>query len=396
MLSINSGPNVSTGNTNPVQNYEPDQGPDVNFQGTALIDPRYVSSIGAAPGAKVLTLFANPYLSLLDAVPVIANNSRIVPLVAVVSGVAMAMATTQSAGRSIAIPIVPFGVPFLAQNVVKVMAIDFGFATGNTVASSNQLTIPAGSWKNFKPSQLIIVAGAGPTANTPLLTQVVGPVNANTLTITMSAVAGQTINGAQIGTSDVSGVAAQPYAFAGAIALSDPTQNICRGVSITGVAGCVGGTFTVKGYDVYGVAMSETITQAAGATTAYSNKTFKYVASVTPNFTDAGTYSVGTADTFGFSVRSDFWEYMNIFWSGSFLSASTGWTVADATAPATVTTGDVRGSIQVGNTNKGGAGASGGSADGVKRLAAFMSIPMYNAINATNLNYATLFGTTQA
>lgn len=395
MLSINSGPNVSTGNTNPVQNYEPDQGPDVNFQGGAIIDPRFVASIGAAPGSKIPALFANPYLCLLDAQPTIASATRITASVNAVSGVAMAMVSVQGTGVSANVPIVPFGLPFLAQNTVKVLALDFGFTTGNTTSGSNQLTIPTGAWKNFKPSQLIIVAGAGPLVNTPLLTQVVGPVNANTLTITMANNAGQTIVGGQVGTSDVSGIAAQPYAFAGAIALSDPTQNICRGVSVTGSAGGSGGGFLVKGYDVYGVAMSELITVGAGAVTAYGNKTFKYIASITPNFSNAFGYSVGTADSFGFSVRSDFWEYMNVFWNGTFLATSTGWTVADATAPSTTTTGDVRGTMQVGNTNKSGAGATGGSADGIKRMAAFMSIPMYNAINATNLNYATLFGTTQ-
>jgi hypothetical protein len=167
-------------------------------------------------------------------------------------------------------------------------------------------------------------------------------------------------------------------------------------VSVTGVAGGTGGNFVVRGYDIYGTAMSETIAATAGATTTYGNKTFKYIVSVTPSFTNASNYSVGTADSFGFSVRSDFWEYMNVYWAGSFLSASTGWTVADATAPASSITGDSRGTMQVGSTNRSGAGAAGGSANGVSRLAVFMSVPMYNAINSTNLNYSTLFGTTQA
>jgi hypothetical protein len=396
MLSINSGPNVSTGNTNPVQNYEPDQGPDVNFQGGAIIDPRFVSSVGAAPGSKILALFANPYFALLDAVPQAANAARIAPAANVVANTPMVLATAQAAGLSVSIPIIPFGQPFLAQNIVKVLALDFGFVTGNLVAGNTTLTIPAGAWKNFKANQALIIAGAGTIVNTPLITTVVGPVTANTLTITLANASGQTINGAQVGTADITATAAQPYAFAGAIALSDPTQNIARGVSVTGLAGSSGGNFLVRGYDIYGTAMSELIVVGAGAVIVYGNKAFKYIASVTPSFTNAYNYTVGTADSFGFSIRSDFWEYMNIYWAGAFLSASTGWTVADATAPATTTTGDVRGTMQVGNTNKSGAGATGGSANGILRLAAFMSVPMYNAINATNLNYSTLFGSTQS
>lgn len=396
MLSVNSGPNVSTGNTNPVQNYEPDQGPDVSFQGNAIIDPRFVASIGGAPGTKIPCLFANPYFVLLDAVPQTASATRIAAAANVVSGTAMTLATAQAAGLSVAVPIVPFGLPFLYQNIIKVLALDFGFTTGNLIAGSTQLTIPAGMWKSFKPNQALVIPGAGATANTPLLTSVVGPITANTLTITLLNASGQTINGAQVGSADVTGIAAQPYAFAGAIALSDPTQNIARGVSVTGVAGGTGGNFVVRGYDIYGTAMSETIVATAGATTTYGNKAFKYIASVTPSFTNASNYSVGTADSFGFSVRSDFWEYMNVYWAGSFLSTSTGWTVADATVPALSTTGDSRGTMQVGNTNRSGAGAAGGSANGVSRLAVFMSVPMYNAINSTNLNYSTLFGSTQA
>jgi hypothetical protein len=34
--------------------------------------------------------------------------------------------------------------------------------------------------------------------------------------------------------------------------------------------------------------------------------------------------------------------------------------------------------------------------DGVKRLAAFMSLPVYNAIGANNLNFTSMYGTQQA
>lgn len=396
-VSIDSGPNVTCGNINATQNTDPDCGPDVSFQGNGILDPRYVGAIGAAPGVKIPAIFANPYYCVVDAVPQPATVTRLAAAQATTSGVPLALVTAQGAGVSPNIPIVPFGQGYVATNVVKAMAIDFGFTTANTVSGSSVITIPAGSWKNFKLNQKIIISGAGATANTPLITSVAATVLPNATTITIATPALQTVTGAQVGTADQSGIAAQPYAFAGIIALADPTQNITRGVSITGIALGTGGVFTVAGYDIFGQAMSEAITVGAGAVTGYGNKTFKYIASVTPQFTDAThTYSVGTADSFGFAVRSDFWEYMNIFWSGTFLSVSTGWTPADATLPATSATGDVRGTIQVGTVNKSGAGGAGGPSDGVKRLAAFMSQPMYNAINSTNLNYTTFFGSTQA
>ena len=47
-LSITTGPEVTTGNTNPVQLSDFDAGPNINFQGEGYLDPRYVASIGAA------------------------------------------------------------------------------------------------------------------------------------------------------------------------------------------------------------------------------------------------------------------------------------------------------------------------------------------------------------
>ena len=395
-LTIISGPSITTGNTNSVQNTEPDAGPNVDFQGSALADPRFVGAVGAAPGGKIFGVYANPYFSVVDAVPQPATATRIAAGANAVSGVPMVLTTTQGVGVSPAIPVVPFGQAYLAANVVNVLALDFGFTTANTVAGSPVLTIPANAWRNFKKGQNLIISGGGVAPNTPLLATVLNTVAPNATTITLNVNVNQTMTATQVGTSDLNSVAAQPYAFAGAIALSDPTQNLSRGISITGVVGGSGGAFLVKGYDIFGQAMSETITVGAGAVTTYGNKAFKYISSVTPQFTNAFAYSVGTADSFGFAIRSDFWEYMNIFWNGTFLSVSTGWTGSDNTLPATAVTGDVRGTIQVGTLNKSGAGAAGGPSDGIKRLAAFMSLPMYNAINTTNLNYVTLFGATQA
>lgn len=132
-----------------------------------------------------------------------------------------------------------------------------------------------------------------------------------------------------------------------------------RCVSITGVASGTGGNFLVSGYDIYGFPMSQLITVAAGVNTVNSKKAFKAVTSVVPAFTDAGhTYSVGTADIFGFGIRADFFEATLMRYNGALITASTGVTVADTTSPATTTTGDVRGTYAVQSAT-----------DGVKRLA---------------------------
>lgn len=132
---------------------------------------------------------------------------------------------------------------------------------------------------------------------------------------------------------------------------------IGRGVSITGVAGGAGGAFLIKGYDCYGFALSDTVTVAAGANTVNSLKAFKAVTSVTPQFTDAHNYSVGTADIFGFGILASFFSDVIVHWNNALITAITGFVAADTTSPATAATGDVRGTYAVQSAS-----------DGAKRL----------------------------
>jgi hypothetical protein len=131
----------------------------------------------------------------------------------------------------------------------------------------------------------------------------------------------------------------------------DPTAGISRGVSITGVAASVGGAFLLSGIDYYGQNQTQTLTHAGGATTINSTKTFKGVVSVTPQFTDAHTYSVGTADLYGFGIAADFFSYVNIFWNNVLQLVAT-FTAAVATTPS-LTTGDVRGTFTPGSASNG-------------------------------------------
>jgi hypothetical protein len=145
------------------------------------------------------------------------------------------------------------------------------------------------------------------------------------------------------------------------------------------------------------------VTLAAGASTAYTKKAFKYLASVTPNFTDTHTITVGTSDVFGLNYNSPVWDQTDVFWSSSFMTTSTGWTAPDATATATATTGDVRGTIQVSATGGGtgiGTTASNGSLSGLilsgNRFTASLFPLVHQAILATANNSVSLYGVTQA
>lgn len=133
----------------------------------------------------------------------------------------------------------------------------------------------------------------------------------------------------------------------------DPTKALCRNIRITSVGNDSTATFTVRGYDLYGQPMSEIIT-GANAGIATGIKCFKYVASVTPAGTLSGANaSVGTGDVFGFPLRVDDFSDAQIFWNSALITASTGFTAAVTTDPATGTTGDVRGKYGVQSASDG-------------------------------------------
>ncbi len=161
----------------------------------------------------------------------------------------------------------------------------------------------------------------------------------------------------------------------------DPTKSVARNVRITSAGNDSGATFTVAGYDIYGVAMSETIT-GANATVASGKKAFKYVVSVTPAGTLSGANaSVGTGDVYGFSLSVALFPYVDIFWNNALITSPTGFVVPDATSPATATTGDVRGTYAVQSAS-----------DGSKRLTVYYA-PNLAAISAGSTG---LVGVTQA
>ncbi len=143
--------------------------------------------------------------------------------------------------------------------------------------------------------------------------------------------------------------------------------------------------------------MSEAIninTTTAG--TFYGKKAFKYIASVTPGYTDStGSYSVGTGDTFGLPIRMDRYEYLEYSWNGINNLNQTGFIGSVNTNPATATTGDVRGTLQVSGAGNGTALASNTTSNGVARLMIIQTMPLWNTITGTPTNTAPFFGVTQ-
>lgn len=135
----------------------------------------------------------------------------------------------------------------------------------------------------------------------------------------------------------------------------DPTTLTARTLLITcSSASGTGGTFTVAGYDIYGAPMTEAIvSDPASSLTVSGLKAWKYISSITPNFTD-GTYnySVGTNDVFGLPLASNYFGDVSINYQSAVITASAGY-LAGVETLATSSTGDVRGTYALQSASNG-------------------------------------------
>lgn len=172
-------------------------------------------------------------------------------------------------------------------------------------------------------------------------------------------------------TLDRDGVcAAQQLGAAGNLTLNGAL--VSRGVATVADSGsygrCVGVysgsdlstiNFTVRGFDIYGVPMAETIAGPNNATTA-GLKAFWRVTSVYADAAVGSNVEVGTIDKFGLPMYlvSNV-NIVRIGWDGTLADNAATVAAGVTTSPATATTGDVRGTIIQG----------GNAANGSRRLA---------------------------
>jgi len=404
VASLFSGPSIIYGDMDQIPGlvpaYNPDAGPSISYQGDGIPDVRFapINKDNILPGTVRAHLnFA--YMLSVDAVPATLATANIAALANVNNGTPMTLAGA-SAGISPNLPLIPFKG---SAPVTVPITLDFGFDTGNCTSGNTSIVVADSSIYTLgEPIVVDVVGNSGGTV--PLLTNVVGIPDATHIVVASPPLA--TNASARIGTGNLwpltglsslnTPTAVQPYLACGAGLFLDPTQAIARGLRVTGVAGGAGGNFLVSGWDIYGMPMTELITVGAGAVTGWGKKAFKYIASVVPQFTDAHNYSIGTSDVFGAHIRNDKWEYDNFFWAGAFLTASTGWTAAVKTNPSTNSTGDVRGTLQIGTNGPLGAGAAGGASNGVLRLALFQTLPLFNVTQGKVANPVSMYGVTQS
>lgn len=131
--------------------------------------------------------------------------------------------------------------------------------------------------------------------------------------------------------------------------------DVPRAVSVTTGAGSpTSRNFTVSGYDYYGQPMSEVIASSGTASTAVNGKkAFYQISGVTVSGGTVVAITIGTTDILGLPVRVTNVAYIASVKTNSTLAQDTGTFVAAATATATTTTGDVRGTYVPGTASDG-------------------------------------------
>jgi hypothetical protein len=159
--------------------------------------------------------------------------------------------------------------------------------------------------------------------------------------------------------------------------------DVPRVVSVTQVTAGTSRNFTVSGYDYYNQPMSELIVSTAGSAV-NGKKAFYQISSVSVSGATTTAVTVGTTDIIGIPVRVVDAGYIASVGFGNTLARDAGtFVAADATNPATTTTGDVRGTYVPSAAN-----------NGIKRIV--MSIAMQGIAVGPQSTRTGALGVTQA
>jgi hypothetical protein len=226
------------------------------YQGLAMPDIRSApfAKDGFRPGQQAGFLISGMRWAV-DNIPQARSSTLLSATQVGTVSVAVSLATTQVAGVAsaatvaVGVPIIPLGTTVATY----VIALDFGFATGTTVANSSTVTVVDNRY--FRQGQWIIIGGAGNAAATRShIAQVVTIATANITTITISPVAVTAIANAPIGQGNLFGdsmvalgtqfgpqtASASAHSFGGAMEAGlakvyNPRECLARNISLQSV-----------------------------------------------------------------------------------------------------------------------------------------------------------------
>lgn len=395
---------------------QPLDGPASSYQGFCFPDPRGVPfpKDGFRPGQLAAFALVGDFYAV-DAIPQAAGSAILAAAQVITAATPMALATVAVTNFSAGAASIAVGVPILPQGTTVAttgIMLDFGFTTGTTIANSTAVQV--NDTTVFTQGQWIIIGNVGNAAGTQsLITQVQTTLNATTIGVlpAPATALGVPIGGAnlfgsgflppptQFGPSTVLPTAHQARTVAGFAKIMNPREMLARNLSVQ-ASSLAAGTATIlfTGADVWNQPISELIT-ATGTTPAYGKKAFKAVFAAVPQTigtTVSASYSIGFGDTFGFPVRVDEWQHLQIAAGNTASGNNVGITTAVLTNPATNTTGDVRGTVQLSGLGAGSAISSPATTNNVLRLVIIQDIPPYIMIGTTPNNTVPMFGVTNS
>ena len=405
---------------------EPMDGPSQSYQGYGMADPRGApfNKDGTAPGRATMFLgYASTYA--VDTIPQATASNVIVAAQGITATGSLTFVSTAVTNASTPSACIALGVPILAQGTSNIttapVALDFGFITGTTVTNSSTVNVSDNT--KLTLGQWIVIGSVGNAAGTAsLITQVLTINTTNFTGITVSPVPatglcapigqGNLFQGAllppgtQFGPAAASAYYAIPDSLAGFSKVHNPAEQCARGVYLTSASlathAATADLYIVYGADIWRMPMTELLSVSPGttaATTVYGKKAFKYIFSVQNTvLATTATVSIGISDVFGFPMRADYYSQVMISAGNTSVGSNVGFLAAVSTtgSPATNTTGDVRGTVQLSAAGGGTAISSVATTNGVVRLTIQQDLGVWNTINATPLNPVPAFGNTQS
>lgn len=383
------GPYVAFGQA-AYADYNAEAAPSLFFAGAGILDPRsqFTYNPGQDIGSPTYAWAGSSNILSLNSIPYTKGVAAVAAAANVVASTAMTLVSAASATTGVSI------VTSVVNQLTGVADTNSaaGFVGLDTYASitasvaANVLTVTATSSAVICIGMKILTAGGSITGVTPVAMTIIafGTGTGGAGTYTLSATAGTVTSGTI--TLQTTGPTSCVVPWGQTVKLWSPQALTARAVAITAANGASGTVvFTVRGYDIYGFPMIETIT-AANNTQTLGKKAFKYIKSVMPSATDAINYSVDTTDVIGFPIRSDFFGDVLINYSASLspavITANTGYVASVQTAP-TATTGDVRGTYALQTA----------ASTGANRLMVRQTPEPYNLGSSTGLFGAVQFST---
>jgi hypothetical protein len=389
-----TGPLISLGgfaggpNGGPPAEYSVEIGPSMFWQGMGLLamdgrgskDKKGMGSFPALYMSTSIMALSQVIQPAGVALTNLANAS---------SGVPLPNVTAYAAGRAPGTPV---------QGGALGVGIETGFSIVAVTSGNPTIVVNAADKWRFSPGMFLSIAGGG-LGGSMLFTKVTAISAPGVNSITVSPPPQNSTPAAQIGTYGgdpsrygfVLPTHYSPFMNGGAGRFLLPDNACTRGVGVTGAVGGSGGAVLIQGLDYLGRAQSEIINAIAGAGTTYGLKTYKIFLSATPQFTNATNYQVITSDLIGMPISLVGDEPSPIITEAGVPYAGAAVQYADLTNPATTSTGDPRGGIQLSPAGP-NAAATGAGPDGVSRIGIVLTLNPAQVLSANQFNPGPLFG----